>query len=282
MRLPQQAVDSFIAVGLQCFGHGNRFEITDHIALNKLILLAPILAVMLAACGGETATTATQVPTPSPTEIPTLVPTQPPATAATPVPPTASAASAATPVPYPTDTPASAEPKQFAEAPAITIDSAINYVATISTNLGDMAIELFPATAPITVNNFVFLAREGFYDGVVFHRVIPDFMIQGGDPTGTGGGGPGYRCEDEFDSPLEFDRPGILAMANAGPNTNGSQFFITVVPTPHLNGAHTIFGQVLEGQGIADAISMVPADAGGRPAEPVIINGVEITEKSAN
>jgi len=161
------------------------------------------------------------------------------------------------------------------------IDPSSNYIATIRTNMGDVVIELYATAAPETVNNFVFLAEEGFYDDVIFHRVIESFMIQGGDPTGTGSGGPGYSFEDEFDSSLVFDRPGILAMANAGPNTNGSQFFITVVPTPHLNGAHTIFGQVLEGQGIADSISKAPSDASGRPNQPVIIDSIEITKASA-
>ena len=165
--------------------------------------------------------------------------------------------------------------------PSVTIDPAASYVATIHTNMGDVVIELFPAAAPITVNNFVFLAKEGFYDGVIFHRVIENFMIQGGDPTGTGSGGPGYNFKDEFDSSLFFDRPGILAMANAGPNTNGSQFFITVVPTPHLNGAHTIFGQVLEGQEIADTISQVPTGAGNRPTQAITIHSIEITETNA-
>ncbi|PKB67317.1 MAG: peptidylprolyl isomerase [SAR202 cluster bacterium Io17-Chloro-G4] len=161
----------------------------------------------------------------------------------------------------------------------MTVDPATRYVATIRTNMGDIVIELFPSDAPETVNNFVFLANEGFYDDVIFHRVIENFMIQGGDPTGTGGGGPGYTFGDEIDTSLFFDRPGILAMANAGPNTNGSQFFITVVPTPHLNGAHTIFGQVVEGQAAADAISKVPAGATNRPSQPVTIQGIEITKR---
>jgi len=128
------------------------------------------------------------------------------------------------------------------------------------------------------VNSFIFLATEGFYDGVIFHRVIQNFMIQGGDPEGIGSGGAGYSFNDEFDSPLGFDRAGILAMANSGPNTNSSQFFITTVPTPHLNGAHTIFGQVIEGQDVVDAISMVATVAGSRPAESVVILGIDITQ----
>lgn len=166
--------------------------------------------------------------------------------------------------------------KQYGAPPLMTIDTDARYVAIIHTNQGDIVLELSPKSAPTTVNNFVFLAQERFYDGLVFHRVIEHFMIQGGDPTGTGGGGPGYRFEDEIDAELVFDRPGRLAMANSGPNTNGSQFFITTVPTRHLDGAHTIFGQVIEGQEVADAISKVPTDQ-NRPTEPVTIQEVEIS-----
>lgn len=116
-------------------------------------------------------------------------------------------------------------------------------------------MELFDDQAPKTVNNFVFLARNGFYDGTTFHRVLDGFMAQGGDPTGTGMGGPGYQFEDEISPDLTFDRPGLLAMANSGPNTNGSQFFITFVPTPHLNGLHTIFGEVIEGMDVVEGIT---------------------------
>ena len=167
---------------------------------------------------------------------------------------------------------------QYAQPPLMTIDPTANYTATVRTNQGDMVIELLPANAPKTVNNFVFLANEGFFDGIIFHRVIPDFMIQGGDPTGTGTGGPGYSFEDEFDSSLVFDRSGILAMANSGPNTNGSQLFITTVPTPHLNDKLTVFGRVLQGQEIAEAISRVPAGSNNRPAEPVTIATIEIAK----
>jgi peptidyl-prolyl cis-trans isomerase B (cyclophilin B) len=128
------------------------------------------------------------------------------------------------------------------------------YKAVIETERGSIEIELFPEHAPKTVNNFVFLARDGFYDGVVFHRVIADFMVQGGDPTGSGRGGPGYRFEDEFDgNPLRHER-GVLSMANAGPGTNGSQFFITHGPQPHLDGRHTVFGKVSKGLDVVDAI----------------------------
>ena len=166
--------------------------------------------------------------------------------------------------------------KQFAEAPPLTIDPNGKYTATLTTNMGVIVVDLFAQSAPKTVNNFVFLAEDGFYDGLIFHRVIEDFMIQGGDPTGTGGAGPGYKFEDETSASDSFDKPGILAMANAGPNTNGSQFFITTVPTPHLNGNHTIFGEVVQGQDLAIAISKIAKDAQGRPSDPVIIESIMI------
>ena len=134
------------------------------------------------------------------------------------------------------------------------IDPAKSYTATFETSRGDIVCELLAKEAPKTVNNFVFLAREGFYDGTTFHRVIPDFMIQGGDPTGTGRGGPGYRFEDEFKGNPHSHSVGTLSMANAGPGTNGSQFFITHVETPWLNGKHTVFGKVKTGQDIVDAV----------------------------
>ncbi len=166
--------------------------------------------------------------------------------------------------------------KQYASPPQMDIDPSASYTAVIRTNLGQMTLELFAKDAPKTVNNFVFLAEDGFYDGIIFHRVIPGFMIQGGDPTGTGTSGPGYQFEDEIVPALVFDEPGILAMANSGANTNGSQFFITVVPTPHLNGAHTIFGKIVEGQNVADAIAMSPAAAGNRPIQNIVIEGIDI------
>ena len=158
----------------------------------------------------------------------------------------------------------------------MTIDLSANYTATLRTNQGPITINLFASQAPKTVNNFVFLAREGFYNGIIFHRVIQGFMIQGGDPTGTGTAGPGYQFEDEIDPSLVFDGPGVLAMANAGPNTNGSQFFITVAPTPNLNGNHTIFGRVTGGQNVVTGISLVPTGQGDRPIDPVIIQSIEI------
>ena len=150
--------------------------------------------------------------------------------------------------------------------------------ATVNTNMGSIVVELFPDDAPKTVDNFVKLSKDGFYNGVIFHRVIKDFMIQGGDPTGTGTGGPGYQFEDEFVPSLVFDAPGILAMANAGPNTNGSQFFITTVPTPHLNGLHTIFGKVSSGQEIVDNISTVAISGGNKPIKDVSIQSIVIAE----
>ncbi len=165
--------------------------------------------------------------------------------------------------------------------------------AILHTNHGDVSIELFEDQAPKTVANFVELAngtREyrdaetgetktgPFYDGVIFHRIIDGFMIQGGDPTGTGMGGPGYQFGDEFHPELSFNRPYLLAMANAGPGTNGSQFFITVAPTPHLNRRHTIFGEVTDpaSQKVVDQIAAVPVGRGDRPVEDVVINSVEL------
>jgi peptidyl-prolyl cis-trans isomerase B (cyclophilin B) len=143
---------------------------------------------------------------------------------------------------------------QWDAPPELSIDVARNYSVSIETNRGDIQLELFPQHAPLTVNNFVFLSGQGFYDGVSFHRVIANFMIQGGDPTGTGSGGPGYRFADECeDNPLKHERC-VISMANAGPNTNGSQFFITHLATPHLDGKHTVFGKVTSGEEIVDAI----------------------------
>jgi peptidyl-prolyl cis-trans isomerase A (cyclophilin A) len=163
--------------------------------------------------------------------------------------------------------------------------------AKLRTNLGTITVRLFPDQAPKTVRNFVDLAegtREWtdpttrqpsdarLYDGTIFHRVIPNFMIQGGDPLGTGTGGPGYKFADEFHPDLTFSRPYLLAMANAGPGTNGSQFFITTVPTPHLNGRHTIFGEVIEGSDVVDQISKVTTGRNDRPVDDVVIESVEI------
>ena len=199
-----------------------------------------------------------------------------------------------TPTPAPTATPpaeetpeASCAPaqqtnvagsQQYDLPPAIAIDTAGRFTAVINTNCGEITLELLASQAPIAVNSFVFLARQGFYRGVIIHRVIPNFMIQGGDPAGLGTGGPGYQFQDEFVESLTFAQPGILAMAYSGPNTNGSQFFITVAPTPHLNGRHTIFGRVVQGQDVVDKISMLPTGAQDRPLQPVVIQSIEITE----
>jgi peptidyl-prolyl cis-trans isomerase B (cyclophilin B) len=149
--------------------------------------------------------------------------------------------------------------------------------ATLHTSHGVVEVELFDDDAPKTVENFRKLAADGFYDGVVFHRVIPDFMIQGGDPTGTGMGGPGYTFEDEFNEQKVVR--GALAMANAGPNTNGSQFFVvTAEATPWLDGKHTVFGRVTNGMDVVDAISQVDTDANDKPREPVVIERVELAD----
>lgn len=145
-------------------------------------------------------------------------------------------------------------PQQWENPPEMKIDTDAEYAVTMETDKGDIQLTLYPQHAPRTVNNFVFLANEGYYDGITFHRVIDNFMIQGGDPTGTGRGGPGYTFEDEFEgNPLKHEK-GVISMANAGPNTNGSQFFITHSPQPHLNGKHTVFGEVVEGQDVVDQI----------------------------
>ncbi len=166
--------------------------------------------------------------------------------------------------------------KQWNTPPAMQIDPKKKYKAHMETDKGTMVIELFADKTPVTVNNFVFLSREGYYDGVIFHRVINDFMVQGGDPTGTGRGGPGYKFGDEFHPSLKHTRQGILSMANAGPGTNGSQFFITHVATPWLDGKHTVFGQVVEG---LDVLMSIPArDPGNVNAPAVKIIRVTIEE----
>jgi cyclophilin family peptidyl-prolyl cis-trans isomerase len=217
----------------------------------------------LAAC----ATAAPPTPTVAPSK-PAAAPTKPAAPAAQPTKPGAQPA---------TNAPAA---KQYAKPPDMAIDPAKKYTAVITTTKGPMTAELLPGDAPKTVNNFVFLAREGFYDGTIFHRTIKDFMIQGGDPTGTGRGGPGYRFDDE---PVKRDyKRGTLAMANAGPNTNGSQFFI-IHKDYALPKNYVIFGQVTEGLEVLDAIATAPAVVGGestpsKPVDPVRITKVEIKE----
>jgi cyclophilin family peptidyl-prolyl cis-trans isomerase len=166
--------------------------------------------------------------------------------------------------------------KQWKTSPPLTIDPKKGYTAKVKTDLGEMEIQLYPEYAPLTVNNFVFLAREGFYDSVIFHRVIADFMAQSGDPTGTGRGGPGYRFADEFHPNLRHDGPGILSMANAGPDTNGSQFFITHTATPWLDGKHAVFGKVVKG--IDVLMSILPRDPQRIDAPAVRIQTIEIVE----
>lgn len=166
--------------------------------------------------------------------------------------------------------------KQWNKPPEMKIDAKKKYSAIMKTDKGDIVLELFADKTPVTVNNFIFLAREGFYEGIIFHRVIADFMVQGGDPTGKGSGGPGYRFADEFHPSLKHSKPGILSMANAGPGTNGSQFFITHIPTPWLDGKHSVFGQVIGGM---DVLMSIPPRDPMKPEYPgVKIISVEITE----
>ena len=162
-----------------------------------------------------------------------------------------------TPKPKPDSSPPpttadTSKPKSYSAPPPMTIDTGKQYTATIETNRGNLVLELFASDVPVTVNNFVFLAREGFYDGIIFHRVIDNFMVQCGDPTGTGTGGPGYKFADEITG--HSHAAGALSMANAGANTNGSQFFITHSPQPHLDGKHSVFGQLIEGTDVLFSI----------------------------
>lgn len=165
----------------------------------------------------------------------------------------------------------------------LTLEENQKLVAKINTTMGDIEIELFPDKTPKTVENFVGLATQNYYDGIIFHRVIDQFMIQGGDPTGSGSGGKSYfggSFEDEFHSELTHNGPGILSMANAGPNTNGSQFFITLVPTPHLNGRHSVFGKVIKGLDVVKAIGKVETARGDKPVEDVVMKSVTIEKKT--
>jgi cyclophilin family peptidyl-prolyl cis-trans isomerase len=166
--------------------------------------------------------------------------------------------------------------KEYSSPPQLTIDTSKSYAATMKTDVGDIVLALEAEKAPNTVNNFVFLAREGFYDGIFFHRVISNFMVQGGDPSGTGSGGPGYQFEDEFHSDLRHDGPGTLSMANAGANTNGSQFFITHTATPHLDDKHSVFGKVTAGLDVL--LSIPDRDPNNRGAPSVTIQSIEISE----
>ena len=160
---------------------------------------------------------------------------------------------------------------QWQKAPAMELDKDKKYSAKVTTDKGEMLIKLYADKVPVTVNNFVFLARNGYYDDTIFHRVIADFMAQAGDPTGTGRGGPGYNFKDEFDPSLKHNKRGILSMANAGPNTNGSQFFITHGPTPWLDGKHAVFGEVVNG---LDVLMSIP------PRDPMLVNSPAVHIKS--
>jgi len=189
-----------------------------------------------------------------------------------------------TPTALPTATPALATsarkglgPGDSPSPPAGTLDTGKSYTATFKTEKGDFTVELFDDDAPLTVENFINLARIGYYDGTTFHRVLKDFMAQGGDPTGTGGGGPGYRFKDEFSPNLRHNGPGVLSMANAGPNTNGSQFFITFEATPHLDDVHSVFGKVIEGMDVVLSISLRDPSAATGPGDEILT--IEITEK---
>lgn len=167
--------------------------------------------------------------------------------------------------------------KSWKNPPEMNIDPKKEYSAELNTDVGKIKIKLFADKTPVTVNNFVFLAKEGYYNDTTFHRVINDFMAQGGDPTGTGMGGPGYKFSDEFHPSLKHDKPGILSMANAGPNTNGSQFFITHVPTPWLDKKHSVFGEVTEG---IDVLLSIPArDPSRRNSPAVKLLSVTIVEE---
>jgi peptidyl-prolyl cis-trans isomerase B (cyclophilin B) len=230
------------------------FSLAGAISALTVLVVLGLLGMLLVNRSDELAGAppAAALPTPDPSAVATLEPF--PTDAAAPLTVTEALTDTA---PLPTtgpDTGEQAQPRRYSEPPPMMIDPEQRYVATVATERGDIVIELRPDAAPRTVNNFVFLAQEGFYDGLTFHRVIPNFMIQGGDPLGDGTGGPGYQFEDELvGNPLTHER-GVISMANSGPDTNGSQFFITREPQPHLDGMHTVFGTVVEGMGVVDAI----------------------------
>lgn len=225
-----------------------------------LSALSAIVIVALACGGGETAT-----PTPTSVPIPTPVGTPPPTQAGV------NPRDADTPCPT-----ARIGPEATA-TPGVAIDQARAYQAVIKTEKGDIVVELFAQDAPVTVNNFVHLARCGYYDGITFHRVLPNFMVQTGDPMGTGSGGPGYTIPDEISARLHTG-PGVLSMAKtAAPNTGGSQFFITHVATPHLDGVHTVFGQVIEGLDVVNSIRVRNPSTDPNPGDRIIT--IEIVEK---
>jgi len=228
----------------------------------KILLAIFAVSITLAACVLET-------PSPATTPIP------PTAVVAPTLPPHSGTATAGQPVKQFVDVGGS-RIAQYSNVPPVTIDTSAQYTSVIRTNLGNMEIELFAAQAPVTMNNFIFLAGDGFYDGVIFHRVIPSFMIQGGDPLGNGTGGPGYKFKDEIVKSLKHDKPGMLSMANAGPNTNGSQFFVTEIPTPWLDGKHAVFGEVIDGIDIVLEICACPKGPGDRPTPTITLTKVSI------
>jgi peptidyl-prolyl cis-trans isomerase B (cyclophilin B) len=200
-----------------------------------------------------------------------------PAASSSPSPSTPSPSSPAEPAACNARVPPAAEEEKpmFDKPPTMQIDQAKDYTAVMKTSCGTIELQLFADQTPVTVNSFVFLAEQGFFDGLTFHRIIPDFVLQGGDPEGTGSGGPGYQFEDEIVKSLKFDRPGLLAMANSGPGTNGSQFFITTGQPKHLNGMHTIFGEVTEGMDVVKEIESFGTSAGS-PTETVYIEKLTI------
>jgi len=171
------------------------------------------------------------------------------------------------------------EKRQYSSCPPVNLDTGKKYVAVIHTEKGDITVQLFPGIAPLAVNNFIFLAREGWYDDISFHRVIENYIAQAGDPSGTGYGSPGYAFKNEISPKLIFDRPGLLAMANAGPDTNGSQFFITMAPAPNLNGNYTIFGEVINGMGVVENLSARDPAAAEPQSPGDIISTIEILEQ---
>jgi cyclophilin family peptidyl-prolyl cis-trans isomerase len=189
--------------------------------------------------------------------------------------PSASAAPVDTPCTDEVPEAADEEKEMYDKEPDMQIDQNAKYTATMQTSCGTIEIELYADKTPITVNSFVFLAREGFFDGLTFHRVVPGFVIQGGDPAGDGTGGPGYEFVNEEVDGLDFDRPGLLAMANSGPDTNGSQFFITLAETPNLDEGYTLFGEVTDGMGAVEAIGAL-GSGDGPPSQPVYIEKVTI------
>ena len=232
---------------------------------NLLSFLVCVLcaAMVLAACGRGDRAVDDAAPTPEVTADAEAAVTPEP-------PPVAADLDLGTELPaIPLDMPQEPEDRDgmFDEPPPFVIEEGRVYFAVLETAKGDITVELFADRTPITVNNFVYLALSGFYDGTTFHRVIPDFMAQAGDPAGTGRGGPGYRFEDEFISNLGCDEPGLLAMANAGPGTNGSQFFLTHVETPHLNQRHTIFGKIVGGMDVLRGIAVRDPQSSGQPGD---------------